>query len=213
MSQRIDLYRDDLRPRQSSGEFQRNLAWVGLALLAMLAWGGFAQWRDSTTAAELARLTAEQSALQAETAAAAAQLEQRVPDAVLTAALLEAQFSVDGRRWLQARLAESGDEVVAFSSVLGGLGRQRPEPLWLTRIRVADAGAALGLSGRTLDADVVPAYLQRLGAEEALRGRDFSHFRIERPEAAAGPLHFDIATGCGTLAGGCAEDDAGEVRP
>jgi MSHA biogenesis protein MshI len=214
MTQRINLYRDDLRPRERSGELQRNLAIAGAALLAMLVWGGIAQWRDSSSASALARLTEEQAALQSEMTAATARLAERRPDAALTAALVEAQFAVDGRRWLSSELARAGNEAAAFSEVLGGLGRQRPAPLWLTRIHVADAGAALGLSGRTLDPAAVPSYLEALGGEAALAGREFTHFRIGRDEdAPAGPLDFDMATDCAVLAEGCDPRPVPEVRP
>lgn len=204
MSQRIDLYRDDLRPREPSGEFQRNVALLGLALVAMLGWGALAQWRASSSASELEALRGEQASLQTAMTAASEQLAQRKPDAALTTALVQAQFGVDGRRWLVEQLQRAGDEVVAFSAVLEGLGRRRPEVLWLTRIRVAAAGAALGLSGRTLDAEAVPGYLERLGAENALQGREFNHFRIERPAEPGEPLLFDMATDCVALVGGCA---------
>jgi len=210
MNQRIDLYRDDLRPRELSGELPRNLALIGLALLALLVWGGFAQWADGRTAERLAALEAEQAALQQAMTAATEQLAQRRPDAELTLALLDAQHAVDGRRWLLDQLTRSGDEAVAFSAVLEGLGRQRLEPLWLTRIHVAEAGGALGLSGRTLDAEAVPSYLERLSTEAALAGREFNHFRIDRADKAGEPLHFDLATGCIALEAGC---DAREAAP
>lgn len=211
MTQRIDLYRDDLRPRESSGEFRRTVLLLGLVLGALLVWGAWMQWRDHTSATELARLTDEQATIQAEMAMASARLAERKPDPAITLALVEAQFAVDGRRWLAEQLAQAGDEVVPFSEVLAGLGRQRPEPLWLTRIHVADAGAALGLSGRTLNAAAVPGYLEALAAEDALKGREFSHFRIDRSEKAAEPLSFDMATDCVALAEGCTGEALGDV--
>ena len=204
--QRIDLYRDDLRPLEPSQELPRNLALIGLAAVAMLVWGGVAQWRASTSAERLEALNTEQAALQAAMTTASAQLAARQPDAALTLALVEAQFGVDGRRWLVDELSRSGDEVVPFSQVLEGLGRQRPAPLWLTRIRVAEAGGELGLGGRTLDADAVPGFLQRLATEAGLKDREFSHFAIERPKAAGEPLFFDMATDCVALAAGCKAD-------
>lgn len=202
-TQRIDLYRDDLRPLEPSEELPRNLALIGLAVVAMLLWGGVAQWRASTSTDRLAALTLEQADLQSQMAAASEQLAARKPDPALTLALLEAQFAVDGRRWLVDQLAGAGDEVVPFSGVLEGLGRQRPAPLWLTRIRVAGAGAELGLGGRTLDAEAVPGFLQGLSTEEGLKDREFTHFTIERPKAPGEPLHFDMATACVALAAGC----------
>lgn len=209
-TQRIDLYRDDLRPREPSEELPRNLALIGLATVALLVWGGIAQWRASTSGGQLAALNTEQASLQAQMTTASEQLAARKPDPALTVALVEAQFGVDGRRWLVDELARSGDEVVPFSQVLAGLGRQRPAPLWLTRIHVAEAGGALGLGGRTLDADAIPGFLQALSTEDALKDREFTYFAIERPKTAGEPLQFDMATGCVALAAGCKSVAAAE---
>lgn len=212
-TQRIDLYRDDLRPLEPSEELPRNLALIGVAVLAMLVWGGIAQWQASSTTRQLATLTAEQEATQAQMTEASAQLAARQPDAALTRALVEAQFAVDGRRWLVDQLSQSGDEVVPFSGVLEGLGRRRPAPLWLTRIHLAEAGAELGMGGRTLDADAVPGYLEGLSAEAAFSDREFTHFSIERPAEAGEPLRFDMATACATLARGCKPEADAEDAP
>lgn len=212
-TQRIDLYRDDLRPTEPSEELPRNLALIGLATVAMLVWGGVVQWQASASKAKRAALETEQASLQAQMTTASEQLAARKPDPALTLALVEAQFGVDGRRWLVDELARAGDEVVPFSQVLEGLGRQRPAPLWLTRIHVAEAGAELGLGGRTLDADVVPTFLQGLSSEPGLRDRDFAHFAIERPEAAANPLEFEMATACVALAEGCEPTTNAEGTP
>jgi hypothetical protein len=212
-TQRIDLYRDDLRPFEPSDELPRNLALIGAALLAMLVWGGIAQWQASSSTDRLEALTAEQASTQTQMTEASAQLAARQPDAALTLALVEAQFAVDGRRWLVDQLSQSGDEVVPFSSVLEGLGRQRPAPLWLTRIHLAEAGAELGLGGRTLDADAVPGYLEGLSAEAGFSDREFTHFSIVRPTEAGAPLRFDMATACATLARGCKDDPDAEDAP
>jgi len=211
--QRIDLYRDDLRPHEPSDELPRNLALIGLALVVMLVWGGVVQWQASTSTARLADLNREQADVQAQIAVASEQLAARKPDPALTMALVEAQFGVDGRRWLVEQLAQSGDEVVPFSRVLEGLGRQRPEPLWLTRIHVAEAGGALGLRGRTLDADAVPGFLEALSVEAGLKDREFNHFEMERPEKPGEPLEFEMATDCAVLAAGCEPRTRTEDEP
>ena len=212
-TQRIDLYRDDLRPLEPSDELPRNLALIGLAAFVMLVWGGVAQWRASDSGTRLADLNTEQASLQAQMTTASEQLAARKPDPALTVALVEAQFGVDGRRWLVDELSRAGDEVVPFSHVLEGLGRQRPAPLWLTRIHVAEAGAELGLGGRTLDADAVPGFLQGLSTENGLKDRDFTHFVIERPKDAGEPLQFDMATNCLALAAGCETKADAEEAP
>lgn len=205
MIQSIDLYRDDLRPEEQSPELVRNLALIGLGVVLLVIWGAALQWQASTSASRLASLNAEQEQLQAQVATASQQLGARVPDPSITAALVRAQFAVDGRRWLLGRLEETGASGVVFSEVLSGLGRQRLEPLWLTHIRIAEGGKQLGLSGQTLSAEAVPQYLQRLAAEPALKGREFEYFSIARPEKSGAPLAFSLATGCEALAEGCAD--------
>ncbi len=206
MSQRIDLYRDDLRPVESSGELPRNLVLIGLAVVAMLAWGGWSQYQAHTAEAQRDALVAEQVDLQARSEAASQALARRVPDPALTAALAAAQQAVDGRRWIDERLRESSDEVRPFSGILEGLGRQRPAPLWLTRIHVDDAGGRLGLGGRTLDAESLPAYLQALSDEPALSGQSFGQFVVGRGATPGAPLVFELATDCEALADGCAPE-------
>ena len=203
MSQRIDLYRDDLRPVEATGELPRALALLGAAVIAMLAWGGWSQYQASTTGAQRDALMAEQADLQARSEAASQALARRVPDPALTAALAAAQQAVDGRRWIDERLRESSEEVRSFSGILEGLGRQRPAPLWLTRIHVGDAGARLGLGGGTVEAEAVPAYLQALSDEPALSGQSFGQFLVGRGATPAAPFTFELATDCEALADGC----------
>lgn len=208
MIQRVDLYRDDLRPIESSGELPRNLALLGFAVVAMLAWGGWAQVEATAAVGQRDALVVEQADLQSRNEVASQALSRRVPDAALAAALSSAQQGVDGRRWIDDRLRDSADEVRPFSGVLEGLGRQRPASLWLTRIHVGGAGARMGLGGRTLDADAVPAYLQALSDEPALSGQAFGQFLLGRGTTPAAPLVFELATDCEALASGCrpAED-------
>lgn len=209
MSQRINLYRDDLRPFEARGELRRLLAVLAAVLVLLLVWGGWTQWRAAEALAARDALHAEQADLQSRSEAASQALARRLPDPELTRALVEAQQAVDGRRWIEARLREAGTSVVPFDGVLAGLGRQRPEPLWLTRIHLADAGARLGLGGHTLDAEAVPAFLQALSTEPALAGRRFSRFEMGRGEQAGAPLRFELATDCEALAKGCDGDASG----
>jgi hypothetical protein len=69
-----------------------------------------------------------------------------------------------------------------FSSYIGALARRKTEGLWLSRIEINGATGAIDLTGRSLRPDLVPAYLQTLGQEEALSGQRFDQFRVERTE-------------------------------
>jgi hypothetical protein len=61
--------------------------------------------------------------------------------------------------------------------------------VWLTGVTISDGGEQLGLAGSTLDAQLVPRYLQQLSAEQAYKGREFKTFQMLRGEA---PPHIDF---------------------
>jgi Tfp pilus assembly protein PilN len=72
-----------------------------------------------------------------------------------------------------------------YSEVLRALARVSMEGVWLTRIQFAEPAGELSISGRATRADLVPAYLQRLRADAALRDQEFSRLEVTRPAAAA----------------------------
>lgn len=68
-----------------------------------------------------------------------------------------------------------------YSELLRALARRSMEGVWLTRIEFAERSGELSLSGRATRAELVPAYLERLRGEEALRGQAFSRLEVSRP--------------------------------
>lgn len=75
-----------------------------------------------------------------------------------------------------------------YAPLLRALARVSVEGVWLTRIQVAEGTGELSLSGRATRAELVPAYLERLRSEQALRGQTFARLEIVRvatPKAAA----------------------------
>jgi hypothetical protein len=53
--------------------------------------------------------------------------------------------------------------------------------LWLTGVEISGAGSQIGLHGRALSADAVPAWINRLTREPVLRGKTFGSLQISRP--------------------------------
>lgn len=69
-----------------------------------------------------------------------------------------------------------------FSAKLAALGRRHRTGLWLTELRINGVSGAIELTGESTDPEFIPAYLSRLGEEEALVGQRFDSFEIERSE-------------------------------
>lgn len=77
----------------------------------------------------------------------------------------------------------AGGRPEGYSEVLRALARASMEGVWLTRIQFARGRGELSIAGRATRAELVPAYLERLRSEQALRGRDFSRLEVMRPGA------------------------------
>ncbi len=74
-----------------------------------------------------------------------------------------------------------------FAARLEALSRRHVEGIWLDRLSLAGAGQTMNLSGATLDANLVPRYLQSLAADPALTGTRFDELVIEQPAASDSP--------------------------
>ena len=69
---------------------------------------------------------------------------------------------------------------------IGGYGyykSTRPVPVGVVEARQGPAERVLAITGRTLGADMVPAYLQRLGREKSFSGRQFASLDIRQPKS------------------------------
>ncbi|HLF24201.1 MAG TPA: MSHA biogenesis protein MshI, partial [Burkholderiales bacterium] len=68
-----------------------------------------------------------------------------------------------------------------YSDFLVAFARQHVTGLWLTGFDIVGAGEDMRLQGQTSDPALVPRYVQRLSAEQALAGKEFRIFTMSRP--------------------------------
>lgn len=77
--------------------------------------------------------------------------------------------------------------------------------VWLTEIDLFDSGKSLRLKGKTISAELLPSYLQRLQKEPTLQGLTFTEFQIrhEDTDQKMGTTHnilaFDLSSGEGHI--------------
>ncbi|MFC5301501.1 hypothetical protein [Azospira restricta] len=188
MSQEINLLNPALRPKRDWLSF-RYVALGGAAALGLVAVATAAlrfdlaaeQKAQASAAARLAAVRDEVQALQARLAARRPDpaLEQQAAN--LAAAIGQRQEVLELARGLAA---EDG----GFADAMLGFSRQRVEGVWLTAFSVGAAG--FDIRGRLLDPALLPAYIRRLNAEPAFRGRHFAALDMlgvePAPPAAAG---------------------------
>ena len=202
MSQQINLYNPALEPRVQILSGRRMVAALAAFGVACgLLWG-----LAGMDAARLARAERAQAAqlaqIQAEMTTLTQQVTGRKPSAQLQEELHSVEALLGARNQVMATLASGrlGD-TRGVSEYLRAFARQSTEGVWLTGLRIAQGGNDIVIEGRTVDADLVPLYLQRLRRESALRGHGFESLSVSQPQpapTASGPppgyLEFRMAT-------------------
>lgn len=81
-----------------------------------------------------------------------------------------------------------------FSAHMEGIARQRVDGLWLTAFEVTQGGNHIGIQGSSLQAELVPQFIQNLSAEEAFTGAEFRVFRMARNEKQRAAIDFELMT-------------------
>jgi hypothetical protein len=183
MSQQINLYQTKFRkPRKPMSALEASLGLLAI-IVVMCVLGGYS-WQKNE------RLTRESQTI--DQAAAAKKLvvdklivevTDRKKDARLEAAAQAAQDQVVATREVMKIInGDSGGFSGSYSEQLRALARQALNGMWLTGFTLASNADENVIRGRTLDAELVPAYLRRLNSEKALQGQHFDSLTISTPE-------------------------------
>ena len=203
MTQQINLFNPLFEPRREWISFNV-AASVVLALIALVAIVGSLLDMRNASLATRERATAERmNQAKEEMTRLATQLGSRQKDPQLTAELAHAEAELKARDDVVA-LLEGGTlgNTLGYSEYLRAFARQSIDGLWLTRFHIAGAGNRVSIEGRTLRAELVPDYIQRLNREQIMQGRAFSEMQMQLPprepgdkKVDAGFLEFKLATG------------------
>lgn len=67
----------------------------------------------------------------------------------------------------------------SYAGLMRALSKQSIEGLWITGLSIDQNAQHLSISGRTLNADLVPKFIARLRAEPALKGKTFTDLTMQ----------------------------------
>jgi hypothetical protein len=188
MSQQINLYNPLFLQKQKHFSARTMAQALGVVVLGAVALFAFsllqtrsaerlaAQYRDQVARErdQLMKLGGQLSS-PARSKALQAQSDQLEAEVKLRQATLQALST-----------GELGN-TAGFSEFLAALGRQSLAGVWLTRIRVDDAGNGLAVEGRALRPELLPVYLKGLSREPMMRGRRVTEMKLVAAKGAAAP--------------------------
>ncbi len=183
MSQQINLYNPILLQQKkifSSATMAQSLA---VLLLGLLAFYGYARYQVASLQTETERSAKRLENAQARVARLSQQFSPPLKSAELENRIKRVEAELASLAQAQQAMQQSGLlDSKGFSPYFKALARQVVDGLWLTQFSVA--GGEMRISGRSLKPELVPDYIQRLGREQAMHGRQFSMLEMRQPEVA-----------------------------
>ena len=188
MSQQINLYNPLFLEKKKYFSAVTMTQAIGLIVLGMAAFYGFAFWQDRRLARQIGESGRAYEQQKQQFAKITAELSPEKREAQLDQDLKSIEAAVALRRSFMGALGTGGLAGVGYSEYLRAFARQTVQGLWLTSIQIAEGGAQLTMSGRALQADLVPVLIGRLKQESVLRGRPLEALAITRSTAGKDPV-------------------------
>lgn len=183
----INLYNPALIPARELFSARLIVAWVLVAVVAMIAVAWWAVIETRNVSQEVSTQTARQIEAKARTAPVMIPGEEFLTPQQAAArelTLRSQQSLLETRRAMRDTLKRGTASATSGpSAVMRLIATSVPPQVWLTEVRVA--GSQFEVSGKTLDPFAVNVWLDRLRASGQLAGKPLPVMRIERIEANA----------------------------
>ena len=183
MSQQINLLNPSLIKQKDFLNPNTIVITLGVLLACMLGYYGYAQ-------KQLSMLTAQRSQTAQELLATQATLQQttllHTPHAA-NKALVDQIAQLEQKEAMQQQILQTVNQSSAtpekgYAALMRAFAKQSLDGLWLTSFSIDSTSEQLNIKGRTLQSDLVPEYIARLGNEPALRGKLFSALNMNLPK-------------------------------
>lgn len=187
MSQQINLFNPILLRRKKYFSALTMVQALALILAGSLLVAAYVNTRSSGLRAEADKTSAQLGLALAQQVRVNAEFGQSEPNAELKAELQKTGADVKALQQL-FDLLQTGEigNTKGYSSYLQAFARQITGGLWLTGLAIQGAGNEIALQGRTLQPDLVPAYIGRLTREPVMQGKSFSTLEMRQPPAESG---------------------------
>ena len=193
MSQQINLYNPIFLKQKKIFSALTMAQGLVAIVIGAVALSAFAHFQVRQMAVEVQRNDSRVKTEEERLARLSAQFAARTKSTQLEADIKQAEAALKLREEVLGLLSDGGvGEGGGISAYLRALARQNLNGLWLTGFELS--GKDMTISGRALSGDLLPEYLNRLGREEVMRGRQFAmlDMREKKPEAEQGKMASEM---------------------
>lgn len=184
MRQYINLYRHVGRRGKVGRDSMLLLAALALVLLVGLGAALFLNYQAGALEARVAQGLAQKKAAEQKLT----ESTRRLAGSNSGARVLSLEARLKERENLLAALdAGTLGDMEGYSEYLRALGRRAGQGVWITGFSVARGGSQLGISGRALDGERIPAWLRGLNSEKVFQGKSIAALKARKSGAENAP--------------------------
>lgn len=183
MSQQINLFNPIFLKQKKYFSALTMVQGLGLILLGCLLLVAYAEFQLSARTREAAASTAQLLKTKGQLITLSAQFAPHESDPALDIEIKDTEADIRSVQRVFDSL-QSGEfgNTKGYSGYFRAFSHQIVDGLWLTGIGITGAGHEINLSGRTLNPELVPIYLTRLGHESEMQGKSFASLEMKVPK-------------------------------
>ncbi|MFZ2540762.1 MAG: PilN domain-containing protein [Gallionella sp.] len=187
MSQQINLFNPIFLKQRKYLSLVTMLQALGLIVLGSLLFYGYALYQVDRLKQQSEESTKRFNAEQARLARYTAEFSPQQAEKILRDEVeyLETVLAAQSRIVDTLKSGSIGN-TTGYSQYMRAFSRQIVQGVWLTGFKVTGDAAQISLSGGVLEPGLLPTYIQRLGREQAMRGKSFSTLQMQQNKADAG---------------------------
>lgn len=183
MSQQINLFNPIFLKQEKHFSARTMAQALGLLLLGSLLLTGFTSYQVSSLAKEAAATSTQLVLAQGQLAKVTADYAPRSKSKPLDDDIQKTEMDVKSLQQV-FDILKKGDfgNTKGYSEYMRAFSRQIANGLWLTGFSIHGAGNEIGLQGRALQPELVPAYIGRLKHEPVMQGKSFATLEMQVPQ-------------------------------
>lgn len=183
MSQQINLFNPIFLKQKKYFSALAMAQALGMILLGALLLYAYSRYQFAGIRKEASSTSAQLALVQAQLSKVQADYAPRQKNPALEDSVKKTEAEVKSLQQVFDTL-QKGDigNTKGYSAYLRAFSHQAMDGLWLTGFSIVGAGNEMGLQGRALRPELVPAYINRLKQESVIRGKTFSTLGMQLPQ-------------------------------
>lgn len=187
MSQQINLFNPQLLRQKQYFSTRAMVQALALIMLGSALFYAYAMYQVQSLARQSEEASRRHAAEQNRLKRAAENFSPQQSQQLLEEELKKLDAQTQAQRELLDTLKSGAiGNTSGYSGYMRAFARQTINGLWLTGFTITGDALQMSISGGALNPDLVPGYIQRLGRESVMHGKEFAALQMQQHKVEAG---------------------------